>query len=150
MQQTEAAPDPQAYGRKITQLRKLLGISQKELAVTSGVPLTAIRRCEQRGQIPLHRYLAITHALGTLVEITTAPPKKTKLEEIRLRKERSRLADRRRLEQGRSSGQELQSQNSIIPHELAADAEWKKAGLAAAIRGFAKPRSVLTLPPRTP
>jgi len=79
MQQTEASPDLQAYGRKITQLRKLRGISQKELAETSGVPLTAIRRCEQRGQIPLHRYLAITHALGTLVEITTAPPKNTKI-----------------------------------------------------------------------
>lgn len=150
LQKTETAPDPQEYGRKITQLRKLRGISQKELAATSGVPLTAIRRCEQRGQIPLHRYLAITHALGTLVEITTTAPEKTKLEQIRLRKERSRLSDRRRLEQGRVTGEELQFQNSIIPRELAEDAEWKKAGVAAAVRSFAKPRSVLKLPPRTP
>lgn len=150
MQPTGTEPDPQEYGRKIAQLRKLRGISQKELAVTSGVPLTAIRRCEQRGQIPLHRYLAITHALGTLVEITTTLPEKTKLEKIRLRKERSRLSDRRRLEQGRVTGAELQSQNSIIPRELADDAEWKKAGLAAAIQSLARPRSVLKRPPRTP
>jgi len=150
MQEADPAPDPQEYGRKITQLRKLRGISQKELAAISGVPLTAIRRCEQRGQIPLHRYLAITHALGTFVEITTSPPEKTKLEQIRLRKERSRLSDRRRLEQGRTTGAELQAQNSIIPRALAEDSDWKKAGLAVAIRSFARPRSILKLPPKTP
>lgn len=73
------------YGRKITLLRKQRGISQKELAAKSGVPLTAVRRCEQKGQIPLQRYLAMTSALGAVVDVSpartpftsidTAPPK---------------------------------------------------------------------------
>lgn len=74
--------NPVDFGRKITLLRKQQGISQKDLALKSGVPLTAVRRCEQKGQIPLERYLAMTSALGAMVDVLESespkvPTKKT-------------------------------------------------------------------------
>ena len=61
--------DPKEFGQQIALLRKAQGLSQSQLAKVSGVPLTAIRRCEQKGQIPLDRYLTLTTALKAVIEI---------------------------------------------------------------------------------
>ena len=67
-------PTPKDFGKQIALMRKAKCLSQIELAATSGVPVTAIQRCEQKGQIPLDRYLALTTALNATVEITQIPP----------------------------------------------------------------------------
>ncbi len=64
--------DPKEFGRQIALLRKEQGLSQADLAKTSGVPITAIRRCEQLGQIPLDRYLVLTSVLNASLKIHPA------------------------------------------------------------------------------
>ncbi|MCB1129648.1 MAG: helix-turn-helix transcriptional regulator [Verrucomicrobiae bacterium] len=76
-------PTPKDFGKQIALMRKAKCLSQIELAATSGVPVTAIQRCEQKGQIPLDRYLALTTALNATVEITQIPPPRFKtIEEV--------------------------------------------------------------------
>lgn len=84
MKMAEEKSPVKELARKITLLRKQLGLSQRELAAKSGVPLTAVRRCEQLGQIPLDRYLAITSALGAKVDVAIQEkPKKTSIRRIK-------------------------------------------------------------------
>lgn len=69
-------PDSRALklGQQIRIWRKAERLTQKKLAVLSGVPLTAIRRCEQKGEIPLVRYLQIAATLsGELIPKRQAP-----------------------------------------------------------------------------
>lgn len=61
-------------GHQIRIWRKADRLTQKNLASLSGVPLTAIRRCEQKGEIPLDRYLKIAATLsGELVPMRRTP-----------------------------------------------------------------------------
>lgn len=62
--------NPKTLGKQIALLRKVQGLSQKQLAEVSGVPITAIRRCEQSGKIPLDRYLALASVLNANIQIT--------------------------------------------------------------------------------
>ena len=39
------------------------------MAEVSGVPLTAIRRCEQKGEIPLDRYVTLATTLKAVIQI---------------------------------------------------------------------------------
>ena len=55
---------PKELGKELRAWRKVDGITQQELAAKSGVPLTAIRRCEQKGDIPLKRYMELIACLG--------------------------------------------------------------------------------------
>ena len=65
-------PDPREFGKQIARLRKARGLSQVDLADASGVPITAIRRCEQNGIIPLDRYLILASALNASLKIVPA------------------------------------------------------------------------------
>ncbi len=65
-------PDPKEFGKQISRLRKARGLSQVDLAKVSGVPVTAIRRCEQLGQIPLDRYLVLASVLDASLNIHSA------------------------------------------------------------------------------
>lgn len=67
-------PDPREFGKQIARLRKALGMSQVDLADASGVPITAIRRCEQNGRIPLDRYLILATALNASLKIVPSTP----------------------------------------------------------------------------
>lgn len=58
-------PNSKELGKQIALLRKAQGLSQADLADASGVPITAIRRCEQNGRIPLERYLKLASFLNT-------------------------------------------------------------------------------------
>lgn len=51
-------------GNEIAVLRKAKGWTQKELATRADVAITAIRRCEQRGEISLPRLIKLTQALN--------------------------------------------------------------------------------------
>lgn len=62
-------PDPKEFGKQISRLRKARGLSQVDLAKVSGLPVTAIRRCEQLGQIPLDRYLVLASVLDASLNI---------------------------------------------------------------------------------
>lgn len=53
-----------ALGRQVAELRKTKGLTQAGLAKKSGIKITAVRRCEQSGQIPLRRFARIVAALG--------------------------------------------------------------------------------------
>ena len=67
------APNSKELGKQIALLRKAQGLSQADLADASGVPITAIRRCEQNGRIPLDRYLTLASVLNTsLVVVPSA------------------------------------------------------------------------------
>lgn len=81
-------------GKQIALLRKAQGLSQAGLAAVSGIPITAIRRCEQNGRIPLDRYLALASALQASLAVvppkmTLPPPYKTIEDVIRSAKPRS-------------------------------------------------------------
>ena len=65
--------DPKEFGKQIAAFRKAQGLSQADLAKVTGIPITAIRRCEQQGSIPLDRYLALASTLNASLKIT-APP----------------------------------------------------------------------------
>lgn len=65
--------DPKALGRQIARIRKAQGLSQADLAKVSGIPITAIRRCEQSGSIPLERYLVLANTLKASLNITPPP-----------------------------------------------------------------------------
>ena len=67
-------PDPREFGKQIAHLRKARGLSQVDLADASGVPITAIRRCEQNGRIPLDRYLILATALDASLKIVQSTP----------------------------------------------------------------------------
>jgi transcriptional regulator with XRE-family HTH domain len=67
-------PDPREFGKQIARLRKARGMSQVDLADASGVPITAIRRCEQNGRIPLDRYLILATALNASLKIVQSTP----------------------------------------------------------------------------
>jgi transcriptional regulator with XRE-family HTH domain len=67
-------PDPREFGKQIARLRKERGLSQVDLADASGVPITAIRRCEQNGRIPLDRYLILAAALNASLKIVPSTP----------------------------------------------------------------------------
>jgi transcriptional regulator with XRE-family HTH domain len=67
-------PDPREFGKQIARLRKARGLSQVDLADASGVPITAIRRCEQNGRIPLDRYLILATALNASLKIVPSTP----------------------------------------------------------------------------
>lgn len=67
-----SATDPKEFGKQIALLRKAQGLSQADLAKTSGVPITAIRRCEQLGQIPLDRYLVLASILNASLKVHPA------------------------------------------------------------------------------
>ncbi len=70
-----ATPNSKELGKQIALLRKAQGLSQADLADASGVPITAIRRCEQNGRIPLDRYLMLASVLNTsLTVIPSASP----------------------------------------------------------------------------
>ncbi|MFT3991205.1 MAG: helix-turn-helix transcriptional regulator [Luteolibacter sp.] len=66
--------EAKSFGTQIARLRKSQGLSQENLAKESGVPVTAIRRCEQKGQIPLERYLALVSVLHARVQIVPDTP----------------------------------------------------------------------------
>lgn len=51
--------------------RKEMGITQKELAQTSGVTYASIRRFENTGEIALSRLLRLSNVLGVLTDIDT-------------------------------------------------------------------------------
>lgn len=61
--------DPKELGKQIASLRKAHGLSQARLAEVSGLPITAIRRCEQNGKIPLDRYLILASCLKASLQI---------------------------------------------------------------------------------
>jgi transcriptional regulator with XRE-family HTH domain len=61
--------DPKKLGEQIASLRKAQGLSQYQLAEVSGLPITAIRRCEQSGKIPLDRYLILASVLKASLQI---------------------------------------------------------------------------------
>lgn len=65
--------DPKKFGKQIAAFRKAHGLSQAELSKVSGIPITAIRRCEQQGSIPLDRYLALASTLKANITITPPP-----------------------------------------------------------------------------
>lgn len=67
-------PDPREFGKQIARLRKARGLSQVDLAEASGVPITAIRRCEQNGRIPLDRYLILAATLNASLKIVQSRP----------------------------------------------------------------------------
>ncbi len=67
-------PDPREFGKQIARLRKARGLSQVDLADASGVPITAIRRCEQNGRIPLDRYLILAATLNASLKIVQSTP----------------------------------------------------------------------------
>jgi transcriptional regulator with XRE-family HTH domain len=67
-------PDPREFGKQIARLRKARGLSQVDLAEASGVPITAIRRCEQNGRIPLDRYLILAATLNASLKIVQSTP----------------------------------------------------------------------------
>ena len=67
-------PDPREFGKQIARLRKARGLSQMDLADASGVPITAIRRCEQNGRIPLDRYLILATTLDASLKIVPTHP----------------------------------------------------------------------------
>lgn len=60
-------------GKQIATLRKKKGLSQVELAKLCGIPVIAIRRCEQHGAIPLNRYMVLVKLLGAGVELVEEP-----------------------------------------------------------------------------
>ena len=62
-------PDPKELGKQIATLRKAQALSQHRLSQISGIPITAIRRCEQSGKIPLDRYLTLVSALKASLQI---------------------------------------------------------------------------------
>ena len=70
----------------------------------------------------------------------------SEIQKIWERKAQARMEDRERLERGEVTRDKLHWQNSIIPRDVAEDPEWKRTTLAAAVKNFGKPRSVLTLP----
>lgn len=61
--------DSKKLGKQIALLRKARGLSQADLAEVSGIPITAIRRCEQSGSIPLDRYLVLASTLNATLRI---------------------------------------------------------------------------------
>jgi len=61
-------PNPKELGKQIATLRKAQGLSQYQLAEISGLPITAIRRCEQSGKIPLERYLILASVLKASIQ----------------------------------------------------------------------------------
>lgn len=65
--------DSKELGKKIAALRKKQGLSQIGLAKLGGLPVIAIRRCEQNGEIPLHRYVALAKLLGAEVTVSDPP-----------------------------------------------------------------------------
>lgn len=65
--------DPKEFGKRIAAFRKAQGLSQADLAKVSGIPITAIRRCEQSGRIPLERYLVLVSTLKASLNITPPP-----------------------------------------------------------------------------
>ena len=67
-------PDSREFWKQIAHLRKARGLSQVDLADASGVPITAIRRCEQNGRIPLERYLILATALDASLKIVPSTP----------------------------------------------------------------------------
>lgn len=69
------------FGKQISLLRKAQGLSQADLSKISGVPITAIRRCEQLGQIPLDRYLALASVLNASLKIHSAATELVRAEE---------------------------------------------------------------------
>jgi transcriptional regulator with XRE-family HTH domain len=66
-------PDAKELGKQLASLRKAQGLSQADLANASGLPITAIRRCEQNGRIPLDRYLKLASVLNTGLIIVPSP-----------------------------------------------------------------------------
>lgn len=64
-----ANTNPKELGKQLASLRKTQGLSQYKLAEVSGLPITAIRRCEQSGKIPLDRYLILASVLNASLEI---------------------------------------------------------------------------------
>jgi len=69
-------------GAQIATWRKSDGLTQKALSQKCGVPLTAIRRCEQKGEIPLSRYIQLASALGATLLAVKSEPKFRSLEEV--------------------------------------------------------------------
>ena len=152
------------FGRKITLLRNQLGMTQKELAAKSGVPLTAIRRCEQKGQIPLERYLAIISSLGAGIHVTLREKPKKKVtpdsalqpnsrvnrqqmfDKISRKKEAARETDQSNIVSGIITPDELQEKYSIVPTELAKDPAWKRKRIAQAIQSMNRPPTKATIP----
>jgi len=65
--------DSKEFGKRIATFRKAQGLSQADLAKLSGIPITAIRRCEQQGSIPLDRYLVLASVLKANLTITPPP-----------------------------------------------------------------------------
>lgn len=65
---------------------------------------------------------------------------------LTLEKERSREADRLRIERGEDTRDELQARNSIIPMEQAADPDWRAKVLAAAVANMNRVRPKLKVP----
>jgi transcriptional regulator with XRE-family HTH domain len=62
-------PNSKTLGKQIALLRKAQGLSQEQLAEVSGIPITAIRRCEQSGKIPLDRYLTLASVLNANIQV---------------------------------------------------------------------------------
>jgi len=81
--------DSKELGKQIASLRKKHGLSQIELAKLCGIPVIAVRRCEQNGAIPLHRYVALMKLLknGTNVMEVTSERYQTINEVIQSRKD---------------------------------------------------------------
>lgn len=73
-------PNSKELGKQIALLRKAQGLSQADLADASGVPITAIRRCEQNGRIPLDRYLKLASVLNTSLIVVPSAGSMPKIE----------------------------------------------------------------------
>lgn len=122
------------------------GISQKELALRSGVALGTIRRLEQKGRIPLKKFLRLAACLGGTLQLTRPKRRPTRLQQLQLKKGWSRQDDAEKIRDGKSSREELQRQNSLITPEQAADPAWKKKTLAAAMGAIQKKTTRLAIP----
>lgn len=90
--------DPAAtLGRQIAALRKAKGLTQAGLAAKAGIKITAVRRCEQKGQIPLRRLAKLLAAMEATLQIHPPANRLPETWEGILRKE---AAQRRQLRQG--------------------------------------------------
>lgn len=69
------------------------------------------------------------------------PDDLTPIQKVYQRKEWSRLEDRRQLEAGEITAEELNRQNCIIPWQLTVDPKWKQTALESVIKQMAKSQS---------
>jgi len=103
------------FGKQVRAWRKEDGITQKELAAKSGMPLTAVRRCEQRGDIPLKRMLKLVNTLGGEFLTARTPAISPFKQENDYWHTNIRKKDREDIAKGISK-EEINQRNAFIPN----------------------------------